>query len=182
MIFNTLWGEYAMSTNEKRESTCCFSGHRELPVRELNYIKAELEKTITNLIDRGIRYFGAGGAWGFDTLAAKAVLKLRQQHPHIRLILVLPCHDQTKKWSAREVIEYERIMAQADKVVYTAEHYYDGCMHKRNRHLVDNSSVCICYLTKDGGGTDYTVSYARLQGLEVINLALGRRYNRYRNA
>lgn len=171
-----------MSTNGTRESTCCFTGHRELPVRELNYIKSELEKTITNLIERGIRYFRAGGAWGFDALAAKVVLKLRQQHPHIRLILVLPCHDQTKKWSAREVIEYERIMAQADKVVYTAEHYYDGCMHKRNRHLVDNSSVCICYLTKDGGGTDYTVSYARLQGLEVINLALGRRYNRYRNA
>ena len=72
-----------------RESTCCFTGHRELPDQELNYIKAELEKTITNLIDRGIRYFGTGGAWGFDALAAKTVLKLRQQYPHIRLILVL---------------------------------------------------------------------------------------------
>lgn len=160
-----------MSTNEKRESTCCFTGHRELPTRELNCIKTELEKTITILIDRGIRYFGAGGAWGFDALAAKAVLKLRQQHPHIRLILVLPCHDQTKKWSAQKVAEHERIMAQADKVVYTAEHYYEGCMHKRNRHLVENSSVCVCYLTKCSGGTDYTVSYARLQGLEVINIA-----------
>lgn len=168
-----------MSMNEKRRRTCCFTGHRELPAQELNDIIVELEKTITILIDRGIRYFGAGGAWGFDALAAKAVLKLRQQHPHIRLILVLPCHDQTKKWPAREAAEYERIMAQADKVVYTAEHYYEGCMHKRNRHLVDNSSICVCYLTKDGGGTDYTVSYARLQGLEVINLSPGRRHDGY---
>ena len=47
-------------------------------------------------------------------------------------------------------------------------------MHKRNRHLVDNSSVCVCYLAKDSGGTDYTVGYARLKGLKVINLASGR--------
>lgn len=163
------------NAQEKRESTCCFTGHRELPPRELDHIAAELEKTITALIARGIRYFGAGGALGFDTLAAQAVLKLRRQHPHIRLILVLPCHGQAKNWASKDAAEYERIRAQADKVVYTAQKYSDGCMHKRNRHLVDNSSVCVCYLTKDGGGTDYTVGYARLKGLEVINLASGRR-------
>ena len=44
-------------------------------------------------------------------------------------------------------------------------------MHKRNRHLVDNSSICICYLTENSGGTFYTVNYAKKQGLTVINLA-----------
>jgi hypothetical protein len=44
-------------------------------------------------------------------------------------------------------------------------------MQKRNRHLVDNSSVCICYLTKPTGGTAYTVNYARRSGLQVINMA-----------
>ena len=56
-------------------------------------------------------------------------------------------------------------------MVYTSQAYTAGCMHKRNRHLVDNSSVCVCYLTKDSGGTAYTVRYARKRGLEVINLA-----------
>ena len=68
--------------------------------------------------------------------------------------------------------EYERIKALADKVVYTSQEYTKGCMHKRNRHLVDHSSVCVCYLTKKDGGTAYTVDYAERQGLEVINLAL----------
>lgn len=154
-----------------RDKTCCFTGHRQLPARELDHIAATLEETISTLIARGIRYFGTGGALGFDTLAAQTVLKLRRQHPHIRLILVLPCHEQAKKWQANDVAEYERIRTQADKVVYTSQEYSDGCMHKRNRHLVDNSSVCVCYLAKDGGGTDYTVGYARLKGLEVINLA-----------
>ena len=44
-------------------------------------------------------------------------------------------------------------------------------MHERNRYLVDNSGLCLCYLVKRGGGTYYTVQYAKKQGLPVINLA-----------
>ena len=44
-------------------------------------------------------------------------------------------------------------------------------MFKRNRHLVDNSSVCIYYLTKEDGGTAYTVNCARQKGLKVVNVA-----------
>lgn len=108
---------------------------------------------------------------GFDTLAAQAVLKLREEYPQIRLILVLPCKEQTRGWPAADVDIYNEILHQADKVVYTAEHYYRGCMFKRNRHLVDNSSVCICYLTSDHGGTAYTVRYAQSQQLKIVNLA-----------
>jgi hypothetical protein len=61
--------------------------------------------------------------------------------------------------------------AQADKVVDTSAEYTRGCMFKRNRHLVDNSSVCICYLTQRRGGTAYTVDYAQKAGLEIINIA-----------
>lgn len=59
----------------------------------------------------------------------------------------------------------------ADKVVYTSQEYTRGCMHKRNRHLVDNSSACISYLTENKGGTFYTVNYAKSKGVEVINIA-----------
>ena len=44
-------------------------------------------------------------------------------------------------------------------------------MHKRDRHLVDNSSVCVCYLNKENGGTAYTVDYDSKNGLEIINHA-----------
>ena len=108
---------------------------------------------------------------GFDTLAAQTVLLLKQRYPWIKLILVLPCKDQAKRWSAQEIEEYERIKSLADKVVYTSEHYYSGCMHKRNRHLVDNSSLCVSYLTEKTGGTAYTVEYAAKNNLTVINVA-----------
>ncbi len=130
-----------------------------------------MELAIEEAIQKGYLYFGAGGALGFDTLAAKAVLKLKQKYPNIKLILVLPCKSQTRGWRQSDIDEYERIMKQADKVVYTSEDYYNGCMQKRNRHLVDGSSLCIAYLTKETGGSAYTVKYAEKNALTVINIA-----------
>lgn len=155
-----------------RERTCCFTGHRDLPMNGQKEIGAKLEQTIINLIDRGIRFYGAGGARGFDTLAAQSVLKLKTNYPNIKLILVLPCLTQTRGWGAKDIAEYEHIKAQADKVVYTSQEYTEGCMQKRNRHLVNHSSVCVCYLMKNSGGTAYTVDYAEKNRLEIINLAI----------
>lgn len=155
-----------------RSHTCCFTGHRQIPPGKQAEIVERLERVIISLYQRGVRFYGAGGARGFDALAAQTVLRLRGSSPGMKLILVLPCLTQTRGWPAADVAEYERIKGLADKVVYTSQAYTAGCMHKRNRHLVDNSSVCVCYLTKDSGGTAYTVRYARKRGLEVINLAV----------
>lgn len=122
-------------------------------------------------MNRGYCYFGAGGALDFDTLAAQTVLELKRAYPDIKLILVLPCQDQTRGWAQADIEEFEHIKAAADKVVFTSNEYYSGCMHKRNRHLVDNSSLCICYLTEQSSGTAYTVDYARSRGLRIINVA-----------
>ena len=134
-------------------------------------VAERLKQTVEKLILNGYCYFGAGGALGFDTLAAECVLYLKKQYPQIKLILVLPCKTQTRGWDSEDIAIYEQIKAQADKVVYTSEEYTRGCMFKRNRHLVDNSSICIAYLTESKGGTAYTVNYARQNNVQVINLA-----------
>ena len=154
-----------------KEITACFTGHRKIPSNDIPKIKKELIKTLSECIENGYRYFGAGGALGFDTLAAQIVLELKGKYPDIKLILVLPCPNQTRGWSEADVAEYERIKTEADKVVYTSDHYFRGCMQKRNRHLVNNSSLCICYLTKPSGGTAYTVEYAIKKGIKIISIA-----------
>lgn len=125
---------------------------------------------MATLIQAGVTTFLTGGALGFDTLAARTVLRLKEQYPCIGLHLVLPCLSQTRGWRTEDAMEYEAIKAQANSVVYTSKTYTRGCMHKRNRCLVDSSSVCVCYLTKDKGGTAYTVSYARSKGLSIISV------------
>ncbi len=154
-----------------KNQTCCFTGHRIIPLAERESVMRALENAVTESIENGYRYFGSGGALGFDTMAALTVLKLKKQYPHIKLILVLPCENQTRNWKAADIEKYEYIKSQADKVVKTSTEYTPGCMHKRNRHLVDNSSLCICYLKKPSGGTAYTVGYAKENGLKIINTA-----------
>ena len=160
-----------MTGSEKRLRRVCFTGHRTIPMLKKWKIEKRLKDTLETLIEEGYCYFGAGGALGFDTIAAQTVLNLKKKHPEIKLILVLPCKNQTRGWDEKDISAYESIIEQADKVVYTQEHYDRGCMFKRNRHLVDNSSVCVAYLTEEKGGTAYTVNYANQKGVKVINVA-----------
>ena len=153
-----------------KERTACFTGHRDIPAISM-FIKSRLKKEIETLIEKGVIFYGNGGALGFDTLAALTVLELKKKHPQIKLIMVLPCREQAEKWSEQDKQIYTGILHKADKVVYTSERYHRGCMYERNRRLVDFSNYCIAYLKEDTGGTAYTVGYARKNGLEIINIA-----------
>ncbi len=153
---------------DQRKRTCCFTGHRVIASADLPMLRPRLREEILALYAEGVRNFGAGGALGFDMLAAEEVLALRgSECPEIRLILVLPCRNQADRWSAADRAHYGAILGAADKIVYTSEAYFNGCMQKRNRHLVDCSGYCIAYLTHDFGGTAYTVRYAMEEGLKV---------------
>jgi len=159
-----------LNTDRFRPYTVCFTGHRQIPEQEKPTLRRHLRETVRQLIDDGCRYFAAGGALGFDTMAAQTVLELREIFPDIRLILVLPCPDQTARWRPEDVRIYEEILAASDKHVYVSEHYTPGCMMARNRRMVDGSRVCVCYLTKSAGGTAATVDYAARCGLEILRL------------
>ena len=88
-----------------RSYTCCFTGHRQLPPEKQAEIAGQLECVITGLYQRGILYYGAGGALGFDCLAAQIVLRLRESCPSMKLILVLPCLTQTWGWRPEDIAE-----------------------------------------------------------------------------
>ena len=154
-----------------RAKTCCFSGHRSMSSEEKLKVAVRLREIIVEQIEAGVVFYGAGGARGFDSLAAQTVLDMKKEYPQLRLILVLPCEDQTRGWRSEDIAVYEDIKRRSDKVVYVSREYTPDCMHKRNRHLVDHSGTCICYLTRSSGGTAYTVDYARRKGLHVINIA-----------
>lgn len=153
-----------------KPQTCCFTGSRQIPPGLAPILKEKTEKIILGLLPSGVRFFGVGGALGYDTIAAECVLDLRAVFPQIRLILILPCLDQSKNWGAENVRRYNLIKSKADKVVYTSGPYTRSCMFRRNRHLVDNSSICVAYCPHATGGTAYTVGYAKKRGLPVIFL------------
>ncbi len=162
-----------MEFSEIRRRTACFTGHRELPP-DGGELEARLDAAIRELYGRGVRYFGAGGARGFDALASERVLALRGELPELRLILVLPFPEQYRQegnWSPEELARYETLLERADKTVILEEGYSAGVYRRRNRYLVDRSAFCVSYLQRRSSGTGGTVRYARSQGLECLNLA-----------
>ena len=150
---------------------CCFTGHRDIP--EDKYIKTMqlLRHKILTLYTEGYRIFNTGGALGFDTMAAQAVLKLKESFPDVQLHLYLPYPQQADKWPAKARAVYDYILRHSDKVTYSDSEYNSGCMNRRNRALVDNADLCIACCTQTTGGTVYTMGYAIDSGVDVINIA-----------
>lgn len=161
--------------NIDKNNTYSFTGHRAIPDGMAEYLLQRIKDGVNYLYSRGVKTYLTGGALGFDSLAAKVVIECRSVHEDIRLILVIPCRDQARGWKQADIETYEHIKGLADEVICLSEHYYNGCMHYRNRYLIDNSSACICYLTRTSGGTAYTVRYAKDKGLSVFNLAQRKR-------
>ena len=162
-----------------RACGCCFTGHRPNALPDsgneqqpgMRALVALLERAVERAVCEGCTEFYAGGALGFDTLAAEAVLRARQSDPCVSLHLALPGLDQTEGWTAAQLSRYEAIRSQASEVWYAADRCSPASMQRRNRYLVDHARLCVAYLRRMKGGTLYTVNYALDSGVAVDNLA-----------
>jgi len=151
--------------------TACFTGHRLIPPERVLLLEKQLDSILGDCYAQGFREFICGGALGFDTLAARAVLRFRDHHPDVRLRLAIPCADQPSRWMPEDAALYRDIMARADQVNMLSDRFYAGCMLQRNRFMVEHADLCICYWNgQSRGGTAFTVRYAASRKLDLVNL------------
>ncbi len=149
---------------------CSFTGHRQIKKEHKASLANLLSRAISFAYENGVRSFLAGGAVGFDTLAAKAVINFRLSHPDVRLIILVPCKNQAEKWSDEEKSIYEYTLSVADEVEYLAEEYYDGCMKERNTALAERCDILIAYVGRYMGGSAQTLRMAEKLDKTVYNL------------
>ena len=155
----------------KRDRTACFAGHRRINKSNIENLALRLDRVIEKLTKQGIIYFGCGGAEGFDQLAAYAVIKAKKINPSLKLIMILPSKNHDSRWSGMDRRTFQQIIKNADKVAFISERYNDGCVKKRNIHLVKHSSICVAYMKYPDSNTGQIVNYACENGLKIINLA-----------
>lgn len=173
IVRTNVWSDNLTTPSDK---SCCFTGHRKITENKLSRIVERLNFEIDYMIGIGVQHFYAGGALGFDTIAALSVLMHKQKGADIHLHLILPCPDQTKYWNDADIGVYTKIIERASSVTTLCDRYHGGVMQMRNRALVDNCDFCICYWDKDvdvlkkSGGTLYTVNYARKLNRKIVNL------------
>lgn len=159
------------------ETTCCFTGHRQIPSGLHDDVVRQTEHAVRLLIRTGYRCFLCGGALGYDMLAGQVVIRAAASHPEVRLVLALPCRDQTEKWlrapgvSVDVLREYQRLKSEAFCVLYITDFYRDGCMKERNQFMVDHSSFCVAYYNGvPRSGTGQTFRMAERAGLRIYNV------------
>ncbi len=122
------------------------------------------------MIESGVTHFLSGMALGIDIYAAEIVLSLREEFPEISLEAIIPCANQSCKWSKMQVFNYFTILKQCNKVVVLQDNYTPDCMNKRNRYMVEHSDCAIAVWNGSNSGTGNTVKYALSKKLPVIML------------
>ena len=68
-----------------KSQTCCFTGHRNIAPYTPDMVFEQTKAIVTLLVSKGFKYFGTGGALGFDTIAAQAVLSVKKLIPKLNL-------------------------------------------------------------------------------------------------
>ena len=162
----------------ERAATCTFTGHREnkLPWRgdETDARCLRLKQRIFDAVEAvyhsGVRHYICGMANGCDLYFAEAVLALRAERPDVTLEAAIPCEGQTARWTAAQRRRYDAVAAECDYTTVLQQSYTPDCMLRRNRYMIDASSVLIAAYNGSPGGTRSTLLYAMRQGLQIIEL------------
>ena len=163
-----------------KEFTCAFTGHRpkSFPWRydesdpDCVLLKEVLSEQIKALADRGVTDFLSGMAQGTDLYFCEAAQALRDDRPGVTVEAAIPCEEQAAKWPEQDRERYFRLVELCDFETVVQRHYDRGCMLRRNRYMVDRSSLLIAAFDGTLGGTMYTVTYAMKKGVEIVTIEL----------
>ena len=159
---------------------CCFTGHREgkLPWRgnendpRCIALKEAIYDAVEAVYRSGRRHFICGMATGCDAYFCEAVLSLRESHGDVTLEAAIPFERQSEGWTAEQKRRYERLVTECDYHTVVQREYSPECYMRRNRYMVDSSSLLIAAYNGKPGGTMSTLLYAIRNGLEVIQLPI----------
>ncbi len=158
----------------ERSKTVCFTGHRpeklpdggddDSPV--IRAIKSCLYAEVEKAAAEGFDTFITGMQRGIDLWAGECVLDLMNSYD-IHIAAAVPYRDFGKNFRGKDKWLFGRIIGNAEHIAYIDEEYQPGCMSRRNRYMVDHSSLLIAVRGTDKSGTSQTIGYAKRCGIEV---------------
>ena len=144
--------------------SCFMFGHGDCPESIMPRIEAAIENQYTN---NGITVFYVGNRGRFDSIAAAVCKLVKQQHPDIRLYLLLAYHPG------------ERAVDITDEFDNSYYPPLDGvprqfAIVRANKYMIDTADSIICYV-KHIGNTRNLLEYAqrrqKKEGIIIENVA-----------
>lgn len=163
-----------------RQSACSFTGHRPAKLPWGNdeqdprclALKRRIRDVVESAIAEGMEHFICGMADGCDLYFAEIVLALKEQYPHITLEAAIPCPTQADAWPEAQRMRYRALLARCDYETLVQQNYTPNCMQRRNRYMVDHSSLLIAAHSGLPGGTRYTIAYAMRSGIGIVDIPI----------
>lgn len=127
---------------------------------------------VNTIVNNSCDTFLCGMARGADMLFAEAVLELKKIYENcVQLVCVLPYEAQAVRWPVEAQKQYKEILSYADENILLQKEYTEGCLLARNRFMIEHSAYLIAvYDGKSGGGTGYTVEYAKKNELHIARI------------
>ncbi len=151
-----------------KDRTCCFIGHRK--IEDSLELRTKLRELIeAAIVTYNIDTFLFGSKSEFDSLCHTLTTELEEKYPHIKRVYVraeYPHIDDSYKAYLLQFYEetyFPKRIISAGKAAYI----------KRNREMIDNSSLCIVYYNEaenPKSGTRFAIEYAAKKNKTVINL------------
>ena len=155
-----------------QKKTCCVTGHRDLPQKEINRVKAALRKEIEKAVADGFTCFMSGFAEGVDQYFAEIVLEMRKSNPALELVAVIPYQKRLDNLRQKKRT-YEILEACVD-VVGSREEYQHSVYSHRNRYMVEHSDrVIAVYDGREEGGTAGTIRFTHTLKKELREIPVG---------
>ena len=152
-----------------RQISCCFTGHRP---EKLPWRYDEADPAVEAAYEEGHRHFLCGMALGCDLYFCETVLALRDRHPDVTVEAAVPCPTQADAWAPAQRERYKRLVEACDFETLVSAKYTPYCMQRRDRYMVDHSSLLIAAFDGTPGGTRYTMQYAMSRRVSIVDLPL----------
>ena len=135
-------------------------------------LKRRLYDTVEALALSGFTHFISGMAAGCDLYFCEAVIALRRERPEVTLEAAIPWPGQADRWARPLRLRYRELLDACDYRTVVQNHYDSDCLMRRNRYMVDKSSLLIAVSNGTPGGTMNTMLYALRRGLEIVELPI----------
>ena len=148
--------------------TISLFGHRY--IEDFVPVEEELKELVKKIIPKYETVFFLVGRDGdFDRIAASAIRRARKEvgHQWCNLIWVIPYETADYRDNYDEYMKYYDGIHDYDESYRV---HYKAAHKVRNRCMIDESDLVICYVGTNKGGAYDAMRYAQRTGKKVINI------------
>lgn len=157
----------------KKEKTCCIITNDfcnfdflSKEKKEKEKIKAKAVEEITKLRNDGVQNFISALEEGIDIFITDYIMKTKGEKESLECAVAF--EEQAKNYSEREREKYFCLCESCDTLSFVSRKRDFGCKTKRDRYMIEQSDIVLCFWDKFAPYTGELLQYAVTRDKKII--------------